>query len=310
MKICSLLPGATEVVAALGAAGELVGISHECDYPAEVRRAPVLVRPVIDSDGTASSDIDRQVDDAAQTGRNLYRLDEALFAQAGPDVVITQDLCHVCAITPDRLQEAIKRLPRPPRLLSLNPSSLDDILSDAERIGEAIGRAAAGRDLAARLRAELAAIQDRVARSSRPRPRVVCLEWLDPLYIGGHWVPDMVARAGGRDMLGTPGGRSTKVTWEQVLEAEPDVLLLMPCSFSTERTLREAALVTARPGWDRLPAVQQGQVFAVDSASFFSRPSPRLVQGVALLAALFHPDLFGGSLPAGVHRLAPPASAA
>jgi len=310
VRICSLLPGATEVVAALGAAGELVGISHECDYPPDVRHAPVLVRPVLDSDRSSSPDIDRQVRQAAKTGQALYRLDQALWAEAAPDLVITQDLCHVCAITPDQLHEAMRRLPTAPRLLTLNPGSLEDVLYDAERIGQAIGRPQAGHDLAARLRARLETVRAQVSRSGQPRPKVVCLEWLEPLYVGGHWVPEMVARAGGRDMLGTAGARSVQVTWEQVLEAAPDVLLLMPCSFSAERTLREVGLVTGRPGWDRLAALRHGRVYTVDSSSFFSRPSPRLVEGVELMADLFYPALFGDRLPAGVHRIASPASAA
>jgi iron complex transport system substrate-binding protein len=302
MRICSLLPGATEVVAALGAADDLVGISHECDYPPSVRNKPVLVRPVIDSERSSSPDIDRQVQAAAAAGRNLYSLDEALFARMAPDLVITQDLCHVCAITPDQLQQAIGTLPTPPKLLTLNPTNLNDILDDTERIGEAIGRAAAGHALASRLRSRLDAISHTVAQAGR-RPAVVCLEWLDPLYVGGHWVPEMVSRAGGRDLLGRAGARSEKVTWEQVLAAEPDILILMPCSFSAERTLREVHLITARSGWERLPAVRTGRVFAVDSSSFFSRPSPRLVEGVALLASLFHPASVGGALPAGVRRV-------
>lgn len=310
MRICSLLPGATEVVAALGAAGELVGISHECDYPPDVRHAPVLVRPVLDSDRSSSPDIDQQVRQAAKTGQAHYHLDQALLAQAAPDLVITQDLCHVCAITPDQLHEAMRHLPTAPRLLTLNPGSLEEVLNDVERIGQAIGRLQAGHDLAVRLRARLETVRLEVSRSGQPRPKVVCLEWLEPLYVGGHWVPEMVARAGGRDMLGTAGARSVQVTWEQVLEAAPDVLLLMPCSFSAERTLREVGLVTSRPGWDRLPALRQGRVFAVDSSSFFSRPSPRLVEGVELLAALFYPARVGDRLPAGVHRVASPASAA
>jgi iron complex transport system substrate-binding protein len=269
-----------------------------------VRNKPVLVRPVIDSERSSSPEIDRQVHAAASSGRNLYSLNESLFAQTAPELVITQDLCHVCAITPDQLQRAIGVLPKPPRLLTLNPSTLDDILADTERIGEAIGRSAEGQALASRLRARLDAIRGKIDGIAQ-RPKVICLEWLDPLYVGGHWVPEMVLRAGGQDMLGHAGARSETVTWNQVVAAEPDILVLMPCSFSAERTLREVQLVTGRPGWERLPAVRTGRVFAVDSSSFFSRPSPRLVDGVAMLAALFHPSLFGGTLPAGVLRVPP-----
>jgi iron complex transport system substrate-binding protein len=303
MRICSLLPGATEVVAALGAAGELVGISHECDYPPEVRKAPVMVRPVIDSDRLSSPDIDRQVKAAVESGKELYVLDESLFTRSAPDLVITQDLCRVCAITPGQLQRAIDALPHPPQLLALDPVTLEEIIHDVERIGGAIGRSAEGRALAEQLRARLRAVSQKIARRDRT-PQVVCLEWLDPLYVGGHWVPDMVARAGGRDMLGTAGERSKKVTWDQVLDARPDVLVLMPCSFSAERTLREVHRVTSRPGWHSLPAVQNGQVYAVDSSSYFSRPSHRLVEGVEILAALIHPSLFD-KRPPGVRRVEP-----
>lgn len=308
MRICSLLPGATEVVAALGSADDLVGISHECDYPPEVRNKPVMVRPVIDSDRASSPDIDRQVKEAAATGTKLYTLDEALFARAHPDLVITQDLCGVCAITPNHLQRAIAALPQPPQLLTLNPATLDQVVDDVERIGDTIGRSAEARSLASRLRSRLDSIRRKVAQAARV-PRVVCLEWLDPLYVGGHWVPEMVARAGGTDVLGSAGAPSKTVTWDQVLAARPDVLVLMPCSFSADRTLREINRVTGRPGWDTLPAVQTGNVFAVDSSSYFSRPSPRLVDGVEILASLFHPSLFDGT-PPGVRRVIPHANAA
>ncbi len=303
MRICSLLPGATEVVAALGAAGELVGISHACDYPPEVRKAPVLVRPVIDSERLSSPDIDRQVKAAVASGRELYTLDEALFARSAPDLVITQDLCQVCAITPSQLQRAIGALPRAPELLTLDPTTLEQIIDDIERIGAAIGRSGQARSLAEQLRARLRAVTHRLARADR-KPRVVCLEWLDPLYVGGHWVPDMVARAGGQDVLGTAGERSRPVTWAQVLEARPDVLVVMPCSFSAERTLRELHRITSRPGWDTLPAVPNREVYAVDSSSYFSRPSHRLVEGVEMLASVIHPSLFTDRPPhPGVRRV-------
>lgn len=303
MKICSLLPGATEVVAALGATGDLVGITHECDYPPEVRTRPVLVRPTIDAERRTSPEIDRDVKAAAATAAELYSLDVPLFSRLQPDLVITQDLCHVCAITPNQLQRAVSTLPRPPRVLSLNPTGLEDVITDVERIGEAIGRPDEARAYAGRLRARLAAVREGVARDAE-RPRVVCIEWLDPLYIGGHWVPEMVSIAGGRDVLGAPGSPSKRVEWREVLAAAPDVLVLMPCSFTIERTLREIDCVTGRPGWADLPAVASSRVFVVDSAGYFSRPSPRLVDGVDVLAALLHPDRFG-PLPACARRIAP-----
>ncbi len=305
MRICSLLPGATEVVAALGLADDLVGISHECDYPPEVRHKPVLVHAAIDPEHTSGFDIDRQVRATLEAAQPLYTLDIVRFAQAQPDLVITQDLCHVCAVTPDQLQHAIGALPTPPRVLSLNPGNLDETVMDVERIGEATGRAALARALAAQLRARLQSIRARVA-SVRQCPRVVCLEWLAPLYVAGHWVPEMVACAGGDDVLGVAGAASAPVTWEQVLAAAPEVLLLMPCGFTVSRTLRELDRLSCDsiwPGWQNLPAVRDGHVFAVDASAYFSRPGPRLVDGVELLAALLHPSVFGGVTPSEACRV-------
>ena len=302
MKICSLLPGATEVIAALGLADDLVGISHECDYPPAITHKPVMVRATIDGDRSSSAEIDHQVKTAVTAGRQLYELDEGLFARAQPDLVVTQDLCHVCAVTPSQLHRAIGALPHRPQLLSLNPLTLDDILMDVERIGAAIKRPAEAQALIVALRSRLDFIRAQVA-SANARPTVACLEWLSPLYAAGHWVPQMVEWAGGVDRLGSAGAPSRQVTWEQLLAAEPDVLVLMPCGFSINRTLRELNQLTVHPGWRDLPAVRNGRVFAVDASSFFSRPGPRLVDGVAILAALFHPSGFGGTIPDGARHL-------
>lgn len=302
MKICSLLPGATEVVAALGLADDLVGISHECDYPPEVQQKPVMVRAAIDAERFFSPDIDRQVREALEHRRPLYALDEPLFLKAQPDLVITQDLCHVCAVTPSQLQRAIGALSKEPRLLTLNPTSLDHVLTDVERIGAATGRAAEARRLASALRSRLKSIREKVARAP-VRPKVVCLEWLAPLFTAGHWVPEMVEWAGGLDALGLAGTPSKEVSWEQVRAADPDVLVLMPCGFSATRTVRELhhiAVTSSWPGWQSLPAVRNGRVFAVDASSYFSRPGPRLVDGVAILASLCHPSVFGEALPSGL----------
>lgn len=305
MKICSLLPGATEVVAALGLADDLVGVSHECDYPPEVRRKPVLVHAAIDSERTVSPEIDRQVRETLQNSRPLYTLDQDLFARAQPDLVITQDLCNVCAVTPGQLQQAMGALPKAPQLLTLNPTRLEDILTDVERIGDATGTAPQARTLISTLRTRLESLRDRIA-AARERPNVACIEWLDPLYAPGHWVPEMVAWAGGRNVLGEAGQPSKRIPWDAVLAARPDVLVLMPCGFTAARTLKEWQQLDIQakwPGWQTLPAVQHERVFAVDAVSYFSRPGPRLVEGVAILAALCHPSLFEKALPPGVQRV-------
>jgi iron complex transport system substrate-binding protein len=217
MRICSLLPGATEVVAALGRARHLVGISHECDYPPEIRTKPVLVRAKVDA-GLPSPEIDRRVRAMLRDNRPLYELDETLLSRVRPDLVIAQTLCDVCAITPSQLTQALRVLPSPPRVLLLGPSTLDDVLADIERIGGAVGRAQEAAGLVEQLRGRLEAVLLQVAHAEK-HPRVACIEWLDPLFAAGHWVPDMVACAGGVDVLGAPGSPSAQIAWEQVQEA-------------------------------------------------------------------------------------------
>lgn len=302
MRICSLLPGATEVVVALWNTKHLVGISHECDYPPEVRTKPVLVRTVIDTSILSSREIDRQVRAKMKAGLPLYELDETLLARVRPHLVITQDLCHACAITPSQLAEALRALPSPPRVLSLNPSTLEDVIADVERIGEAIGRWQEAAAFVEQLRARLQAVLIQVAHADR-HPRVACIEWLDPLYAAGHWVPDMVACAGGVDVLGTAGAPSAPITWKRLRAAKPDVLVIMPCGFPIARTRREIARLTKQPGWKTLPAVKTGRVFLVDGPAYFNRPGPRVIDGIELLASCLHPTLVPAAWPDAVQPL-------
>lgn len=302
MRICSLLPGATEVVAALGLADQLVGISHECDFPPEIRNATVMVRPVIDHTRMASPEIDQAVTRAVAEHRPLYAIEETLFRDARPDLVITQDLCHVCAVTPSDVQRAMASLPHSARILSLNAGSLEDTLHDIERIGEATDKVPEARALCSALRSRLQSIRKQIALEG-DIPTVVCVEWLDPLYVAGHWVPEMVSCAGGRHLLSGGGAPSQRITWEQLVRAAPDVLIVMPCGFSIERTRQEMTRLTNHADWHRLPAVQRGRVFAVDSGAYFSRPGPRLVDGTAILASLCHPSQFGDTMPAGAQRV-------
>jgi iron complex transport system substrate-binding protein len=302
MRICSLLPGATEVVAALGRARHLVGISHECDYPPEIRTKPVLVRTTVDVERLSSAEIDRRVRANLKDGEPLYELDEILFGRVRPNLVITQDLCHACAVTPAQLKRAIHALRSPPRVLTLSPSTLDDVLADLERIGDAIGRVDEASVLVEQLRSRLEAVLLKVAHAES-RPRVVCLEWLDPLYAAGHWVPEMVACAGGVDVLGAPGSPSAQIAWEQVQAAQPDALIIMPCGFSIARATRELDRLFTKPGWTDLPAVRDGSVFVVDAPAYFNRPGPRLIDGVEILAACLFPSLVPDARPEAVQRL-------
>jgi iron complex transport system substrate-binding protein len=290
MRICSLLPGATEVAFALGLADEVVGVSHECDFPADIRDKPIIVRSRIDSDRLSSGEIDRQVGDLLRGNRSLYVLDEQRFKDTQPDVILTQGLCEVCALDYNDVVRAARLLPTEPRIVSLNPHCLADMLNDVLRIGEATGRYHRAELLVRELKNRIEAIRARTARSG-PRPRVACLEWFDPLYIAGHWVPEMVQIAGGTDVFGTAGEPSAKVEWELVISSSPEVLILMPCGFDVERTVQESSLLKHRNGWEGLPAVRNGRIFAVSGTDYFSRPGPRLVDGLEILSHILHPEL-------------------
>ena len=302
MNICSLVPGATEVVAALGLADQLVGISHECDFPPELPNIPVMVRARIESQSLSSAQIDAQVGALLSAGEALYELDESRLLAAKPELVITQDLCDVCAITPSQLTVILQKLASPPRMVTLHPRRLDDILHDIATLGAALERKDAANRLAARLRSRLEAVRTRVQTES-PRPRVACLEWLSPFYTAGHWVPDMVAAAGGIDALAQAGAASHRIDWDTLAASAPDVIVLMPCGFTVSRTRTELASLTNHPAWKDLPAVQRGAVYLVDALSYFSRPGPRLIDGVEQLAAVFHPACFNHGLPPAVEQL-------
>jgi iron complex transport system substrate-binding protein len=290
MRICSLLPGATEIACALGLTDEIVGVSHECDFPPAARTKPVMVRSRIDPTIIDSGEIDRQVGDLLRSKQSLYTLDEKLFKDSEPDIILTQGLCDVCALDYNDVVQAARSLARDPCIVSLDPHCLADILNDVLRIGEATHRSRQAESLVQELEFRIQAVRDRTARSAS-QPRVVCLEWFDPLYIAGHWVPEMVQIAGGSDILGTAGEPSAKVEWGAVIASLPEILVLMPCGFDLDRAVRESSLLKNRAGWQTLPAVKDGRVFAVSGADYFSRPGPRLIDGLEILSQLFHPQL-------------------
>jgi iron complex transport system substrate-binding protein len=248
-----------------------------------------MVEPMIPPHGLASAEIDRQVRQLVESGQRLYRLKDHLLRQTQPDLILSQDLCHVCAITPDQLHDALRSMPRQPTILTVNPRTVHDVIDDVARIGEAAGRSAEGHRLATQLRDRLDAIRTRVQGLSQ-RPRVACIEWLSPLYVAGHWVPEMVQLAGGQDVLAQPGSPSRVVTWDEVLAAVPDVLIVMPCGFSIERTQTELFQLMQQPGQWRLSSDLVPHTFLVDASSYFSRPGPRLIDGIELLAAILHPS--------------------
>ena len=285
MKICSLLPSATEILFALGLGDQVAGVSHECDFPREARSKPVLVVSRISHTESAAA-IDRQVREFLERGESLYSVDIAALAAIEPDLIVTQDLCHVCAAAPDDLGAALAHLKRRPEVVTLNPHSLADVCADIRTVARATGRNERAEVLVTEFERTVAQVERAVA--VRARPRVVCLEWLDPPYIAGHWVPEMVARAGGMDALGRAGEPSFRVEWETIFAAQADVIVLMPCGYGLNQVAREFRDLTLPDRWHDIPAVRNGRVFLVDASGFFSRPGPRLATGVAILADAFH----------------------
>lgn len=285
MKICSLLPSATEILFALGLGDEVAGVSHECDFPPEARSKPILIKSRITHTESAAA-IDKQVREFLARGESLYSVDFELLRTIEPDLIVTQDLCHVCAATPDDLGAALAHLGRQPHVVALNPHSLADVCADIRTVGEATGRAERAHQVMAEFERTVANVERSVAGFDRPR--VLCLEWLDPPYVAGHWVPEMVERAGGIDVLGQPGKPSFRVDWETALAMQPEVIVIMPCGYSLAAAEAEFRALPLPRGWNELPAVRDGRVYVVQASGYFSRPGPRLAAGLKILASAFH----------------------
>lgn len=288
MRIVSLLPSATEIVCALGLEDELVAITHECDYPESVIGKPVVTGSLIESNGS-SSEIDRHIRHQVHQGSSIYRLDTDALQALNPDLILTQELCAVCAVSYPIVEKAAHRLEASTQLVSLEPESLEDVFGHIALVARLAGRPAAAPAVLTGL--ELRIRKVRLALQSVAPTRVVCLEWLDPLYSCGHWTPELVELAGGLELLGVAGRAARPVAWDAVREADPEALVVMACGFSLPRSLAEVASLALRPGWHQLRAVQAGQVFVTDGNAFFSRPGPRLVTSVELLAGLLHPEV-------------------
>jgi iron complex transport system substrate-binding protein len=294
MKICSLLPSATEILFALGLGDQVAGVSHECDFPAEAKSKPVLIRSRITHTESAAA-IDRQVREFLERGESLYSVDFEMLRTIEPDLIVTQDLCHVCAATPDDLGAALAHLKCQPKVVTLNPHSLADVCADIRAVGEATGAAERANQVVAEFERTVARVERSVA--GLHRPRVLCLEWLDPPYVAGHWVPEMVERAGGIDILGRAEKPSFRVEWETVIAARPEVIVVMPCGYSLAAAEAEFRNLTLPHGWKDLPAVRDARVFVVEASGYFSRPGPRLAEGMAVLANVIHPATGAKSAP-------------
>ena len=289
MRIVSLLPSATEILFALGLDREIVGVSHECDFPPLARTKPAVIHSRLPHDA-APAEIDQLVREYVSRGESLYSVDVDKLQELQPDLVITQDLCHVCAASPDDLAAALARFERGPQVLCLNPQDLGDVWRDILLVGEATCRGLQAEKLVEQIGERLGALESQLD-SSGHRPRVAFLEWLQPIYVGGHWVPEMIQQAGGEDALGGVGTPSFRVPLQEVVEAEPEILLVAPCGYSANQSRDEYWSLDLPDQWNAIPAVRNNRVYALSASSYFSRPGPRLVTGIEILAKVFQPEV-------------------
>lgn len=299
MRICSLLPSATEILFALGLGDHVTGVSHECDYPEAARSRRVLTRCAFDSEHLNQSEIDLAVKTLAREGKSLYIIDDDALREAQPDLIVTQDLCHVCAITPAEVERAMAALQIKPTVLTLNPSTLDDVLNDMMLVADACG--IQGYPVVEKLQTRVKAIVP--LSMMRPKPTVACIEWLDPLWRTGHWVPGMVEFAGGAEVLAQIGKPSRSLEWDELAAQDPDMLIVMPCGYDLIRTREEFLRVRKKYPWQDLRAFRCRRAYLVDANSYFSRPGPRLVEGLELLAELIHPEYFSSAAPLQSYEL-------
>jgi iron complex transport system substrate-binding protein len=289
MRIVSLLPSATETLFALGFDDEIVGVSHECDFPPEAKTKTCVVRSRLPKELTPA-ETDRLVREHVERGESIYTVDRDLLEGLQPDLVITQDLCHVCAATPDELAAALAYMSKQPEVLSLDPLDLGDVWRDILWIGEATGRRERAQQFVEKIGTHLAQIDAHVSRT-KDRPRALVLEWLDPFYVGGHWVPEMVTHAGGSNLLGKAKIPSRRFTLEEIVAAAPDILFIGPCGYNAEQGRAEYLSMCFPESWQTIPAVRDGRVFALNANAVVSRPAGRLVTGIEAMAKAMHPDL-------------------
>jgi iron complex transport system substrate-binding protein len=290
-RIVSFLPSATEIACALGLGDRLVGITHECDYPDEIKGKPVVVRNALPIERMTQKEIDVAVAARLREGKSLYEIDEKLLRQLAPDLILTQNLCQVCAPSGNEVSQVLRALPKAPEILWLTPRSITEIEENVRSLGAATGRVKEAEALIESGHARLEKIAS-ITKNIDRRPRVFCMEWVDPVFASGHWVPEMVRIAGGLDELGNEGADSVRISWDEVVKFQPEVLVVMPCGFNLAQVVEQTTRLFDYPGWAELPAVQSGSVYAVDANSYFARPGPRVVEGTELLAHLIHPDRF------------------
>jgi iron complex transport system substrate-binding protein len=290
-RIISVLPSATEIVAALGFADHLVGRSHECDFPPGVETLPICSSTKVPVHGT-SYEIDERVKEIVTEGLSVYRVDADRLRELGPDLILTQTQCAVCAVTPRDLEQALCTWTGvPPAIVSLEPNNLSDVWNDIRRVAEALGVPSRAEELIASLTKRLVTIR-KETHTARARPTVAAIEWLGPLMAGGNWMPELIEMAGGHSLFAQPGGHSPWLDWGSLVAADPEVILLLSCGFKIAQTIRDLNLLTENPAWANLRAVKQGRVYLIDGHHFFNRPGPRLVESAEIVAEILHPDRF------------------
>lgn len=295
MRVVSLLPAATEIVAALGRTDDLAAVSHECDWPPEVNAKPRITRCEIHGNRLPSRETDRWVRSHLRDAGTLYTMDESLLRSIAPDVILTQKLCDVCAVAWGSVAKLAATLPGPPTVVNLEPQRLGDVFQDVLNVGKALGAFDDAVIVVGELQGRVNTLRRRTA--GLPRRRCVLVEWIDPIFRSGHWGPDLVAAAGGYDPVGIAGADAAESSWDAIRNAAPEVILLACCGYDVARTLEDVPLLAAQPGWRDLPAVQNGAVWALDGSAYVSRPGPRLVESCELIAQCLHPNVFGEPEP-------------
>jgi iron complex transport system substrate-binding protein len=291
IRVVSLLPSATEIVCALGFKGALVGRSHECDYPPEVEKLPVLTAPHFAADGS-SREIDHQVKALVERGLSLYKVDTDRLAKLQPDVIVTQSQCDVCAVSEKELAAALSDwVGKPAQIVSLQPDSLAAIWEDFRGVGKALGDEARADQLIYQIRGEISQTKKKIPLQKKP-PKVLCLEWLDPPMTAGNWMPELVEMAGGKNLLSEAGKHSPYQAWEEIFRVQPELILIMPCGFDIMRSKNEMGALISQSNWHDLPAVRHNQIYITDGNQYFNRPGPRLLDSFHILTEIFHPDFF------------------
>jgi iron complex transport system substrate-binding protein len=298
-RVISLLPSSTEIICSLGLHDCLAGVSHECDYPSTVVGLPVLTEPKLNPHGP-SAVIDARVREVVQEGLSVYRINTDTLQRLRPDLIVTQDQCEVCAVSLPEVEEAVRCFLSPRvKVISLRPQRLGDIWEDIRCVGRATGKEEAAEEVVRGLKRRLWKLEQKTRHAHRPR--VACIEWLDPLMSGGNWIPELVEIAGGEYALVAAGAHSPKLTWEVLVEYQPEVILVTPCGFKIPQTLADLQTLTSHPQWRHLPAVQTNRVFVADGNAYFNRPGPRIVDSVEILAEILHPEECAGMAPAGAY---------